>query len=53
METFSIIFTQEAQADLDNIKDARTYAAIERKIDELRTEPDRRGEALKGDLKAY
>jgi len=53
VETFGIIFTNEAQDDLDNIKDARTYAAIERKIDELRTEPDRRGEALKGDLKAY
>ena len=53
MDTFSIIFTQEAQDDFDNIKDARTYTAIERKIDELRTEPDQRGEALKGDLKDY
>ena len=53
MKTFSIIFTANAQADLDAIKDARTYQAIERKIDELETEPEKRGKPLGDDLAAY
>ena len=53
MDTFSIIFDQEARDDLDKITDNRTYDAIEKKIDELKTEPDKRGEALKGNLKDY
>lgn len=53
MDTFSIIFTETALADLDAIDDARTSKAIRRKIDELVTEPGRRGEELRGDLKNY
>lgn len=53
MDTFSIIFTETALADLDAIDDARTSKAIRRKIDELVTEPGRRGEGLRGDLKNY
>ena len=53
MTTFSIIFTDDAQDDLDAITDTRTYGAIERKIDELQTEPAKRGKPLEGDLAAY
>ena len=51
--TFDISLTEEAQGDLDGIKDNRTYSAIERKIDELASEPDKRGEPLRGVLKDY
>ncbi|ADI13560.1 type II toxin-antitoxin system RelE family toxin [Truepera radiovictrix] len=50
---FSIILTADAQADLDGISDTRTYEAIERKIDELTTDPDKRGKALADDLRDY
>lgn len=50
---FDIIFTEAALSDLDAITDTRTYRAVERKIDALRTEPDVRGKALVGDLKGY
>ena len=50
---FDIILTPEAQADLEGITDNRTYAAIESKIDELATEPDKRGKALSGSLSDY
>ncbi len=50
---FSIILTTEAQDDLNGIGDARTYGAIERKIEELTSEPDKRGKALLGDLKDH
>lgn len=52
-ETFDIILTDEAQADLDAVSDRRTYAAIESKIDELATEPEQRGKALLGSLSDY
>lgn len=51
--TFTIILTDDAQRDLENITDLRTYQAIERKIDELQNEPDKRGEALHGNFKDY
>ncbi len=50
---FSIILTADAQADLNGIQDRRSYSAIERKIDELQSEPDKRGKELTGDLKGY
>lgn len=52
-EPFDIILTTEAQADLGGVTDNRTYAAIEAKIDELTTEPDKRGKALSGSLVDY
>ena len=52
-EPFDIILTAEAQTDLDGVTDNRTYAAIESKIDELTTEPDKRGKALSESLSEY
>lgn len=52
-DQFDVILTAEAQADLDGVTDNRTYAAIESKIDELTTEPDKRGKALSGSLTEY
>lgn len=49
-QTFNLILTKEAKSDLDAIGDRRTYAAIERKIDELATDPERWGKALAGTL---
>jgi mRNA interferase RelE/StbE len=51
--TFDIILTDEALSDLDAISDRRTYAAIERKIDELVTDPVRRSESLAGTLSDF
>ncbi|MEX2534933.1 MAG: type II toxin-antitoxin system RelE/ParE family toxin [Trueperaceae bacterium] len=53
MQRFDIILTGDARADLEEIEDQRTYQAIERKIDELATEPYKRGEALRGALNNY
>jgi mRNA interferase RelE/StbE len=50
---FSIILTKDAQDDLARIRDRRSYSAIERKIDELQSEPDVRGKALTGDLQGF
>jgi mRNA interferase RelE/StbE len=50
---FRIITTPLAQADVAAINDERTRKAISRKIDELETEPDRRGEPLYGNLQGY
>lgn len=52
-DTFDIILDAAAQADLEGISDNRTYTAIESKIDELATEPDKRGKALQGSLAEY
>lgn len=52
-DTFDIILTVDARADLEGVTDKRTYTAIESKIDELTTEPDKRGKALLGSLSEY
>src|SRR5688572_12822304 len=52
-ETFEIILTEEAQSDLNAIKDGRTYSAIETSIDRLESEPDKRGKQLRGKLSDY
>lgn len=52
-DTFDVILDAAAQADLDGISDNRTYTAIENKLDELATEPDKRGKALLGSLSDY
>lgn len=52
-DQFDIILTEAAQSDLDGVQDTRTYRAIESKIDELTTEPDKRGKALTGSLSDY
>lgn len=51
--SFTVLLEPEAEADLDAIKDKRTYKAIEAKLDELETEPDKRGKKLSGNLKRY
>lgn len=52
-DQFDIILTVDARADLEGVTDKRSYAAIESKIDELATEPDKRGKALLGSLSEY
>lgn len=51
--SFTVILEPEAEADLEAIKDMRTYEAIESELDELETEPRRRGKQLRGHLKKY
>jgi mRNA interferase RelE/StbE len=52
-KAFDIVITDEAQGDLDDIKDARTYGAIERKIGGLALEPDKQGKPLGRNLGDY
>ncbi|ADI15223.1 type II toxin-antitoxin system RelE family toxin [Truepera radiovictrix] len=51
--TFEVVFTREADADLEAITDTRTRAAIIRKASELETEPMAKGKPLSGSLKDY
>ncbi len=52
-ENFEIIINDDAQADMNEITDRRTYDAIERKIDGLKLEPDKQGKLLRKDLTDY
>lgn len=51
--TFEVALTQEADADLEAIRDTRTRAAIIRKAFELENEPMAKGKPLRADLKDY
>lgn len=53
MNEFEIILTAQAQEDLAAISDQKTKEAIVRKTLELKTEPDKRGKPLTGNLKKY
>lgn len=50
---FTIIVTPQAQADLQDISDTRTYGALTRKIDGLELEPDKQGKPLSKGLADY
>lgn len=49
--TYRIEFTEEARADLKAIEDQRSQQAIAKKINDLKTEPEKRGKALTDELK--
>lgn len=52
-QRFTIIVTPQAQGDLRDIGDTRTYGALTRKIDGLEREPDKQGKSLSKDLADY
>lgn len=51
--TFTVRLSKAAEKDLDGITDRRSYQAVERKIEELQTEPEKRGKPLINELKGY
>lgn len=51
MKQYLVKLAEDAEQDLDDITDQRTYRAIERRIDELSTEPSTRGKPLTGEFK--
>jgi mRNA interferase RelE/StbE len=51
--TYRIVFTKQALEDLNAIEDQRSQKAISSKIDDLQTEPEKRGKPLTEDLKGY
>lgn len=50
---FTIITTRQAQEDLKEIHDTRTYQAIVSKVRALDSEPHKQGKQLSGELSAY
>lgn len=50
---FTVITTRQAQADLREISDNRTYQALIRKMRSLELEPHKQGKQLGGELSAY
>lgn len=51
--TYRIEFSEEALADLKAVEDQRSRKAIASKIDDLQTEPEKRGKPLTDDLKGH
>jgi mRNA interferase RelE/StbE len=51
--THRIVITPQAQLDLKAIEDQRSKKAISSKIDDLQTEPEKRGKPLTEELKGY
>jgi mRNA interferase RelE/StbE len=51
--TYRIVITPQAQSDLKAVEDQRSQKAIASKIDDLQTEPEKRGKPLTEDLKGY
>jgi mRNA-degrading endonuclease RelE of RelBE toxin-antitoxin system len=51
--TFTVELSEEAEADLKAISDARIRAEVSRGLLRLEVEPAKRGKALVGDLKSY
>jgi mRNA interferase RelE/StbE len=51
--TYRIVITPQAQSDLKAVEDQRNQKAIASKIDDLQTEPEKRGKPLTEDLKGY
>lgn len=53
MNAFQIAFTDDAEKDLDAIKDMRTAQSIVRRIMKLNDEPVKQGKPLGEDLKGF
>lgn len=51
--TYRVELSEEAKADLKAVEDKRSQQAISSKIDDLKTEPEKRGKPLTDDLKGY
>lgn len=51
--SYRIELTEAAREDLKDIQDQRSQKAIATKIDDLKTEPEKRGKSLTDDLKGY
>ncbi len=51
MDTFTVDFTKDAEADLRAIGDARTRKAVTAGLLRLETEPAKRGKPLKGNFR--
>jgi mRNA interferase RelE/StbE len=51
--TYRIVLTPLAQSDLKAIEDQRSQKAIVSKINDLQTEPEKRGKPMREDLKGY
>jgi mRNA interferase RelE/StbE len=53
LNQYRVVFTARARFDLKAIEDQRSQKAIVSKIDDLQTEPEKRGKPLTEDLKGY
>lgn len=51
MTRYRVALTTLARGDLAAIKDKRTQRAVGQKLDELQTEPEKRGKPLRDNLK--
>ncbi|MEZ4630023.1 MAG: type II toxin-antitoxin system mRNA interferase toxin, RelE/StbE family [Deinococcales bacterium] len=50
---FEVVITSKAQKDLASITNQRTKKAIASRLIDLKTEPEKRGKPLTGDLKGF
>jgi mRNA interferase RelE/StbE len=53
LSQYRIVLTAQASSDLKAVEDQRSQKAIASKIDDLQTEPEKRGKPLTEDLKGY